>query len=826
MASTTKQAIKAVARRLGVRRRPSPTAVALHAGSFVLAFAVGAFVILGITGAVWAWPVAVLCAIAWVALDVERRGRRARRSTGQSDSATTERRRIGPRPATLFAQQLISESTRAKPLVTVIVTAHNEARFLRDSLISISEQTFPNFRCIVVDDGSTDSTLDVAYEFARSDDRFSVLASVVPHGPSAARNAGITATTTPYLTFLDGDDVLLSQSLMARLCALTEDPLQGGTYSDWKSFDQDEDWRRHEDAIPASRYAVDFISAGWDSPCIVTAPLLRTDVARACSGFDETFGSAEDMNFFARLLRGGFHLDYSQSIDVLYRTKHGSLMFRTIDEHLANVVRTADWRHERWTPWDGAPMPFREPLDDYLRANALFTRAVYNLALGVATHASSETVESLARPLMALPREVRLRSAAKDVVHNRSRAALQRLTPQTPPSNTAVAELTAKVTTILRSDVGDIHVPALPEVEVHSADDHRYQPVVVPTTQPILHAFSNDEPIFLVNADVRYHVFEAGPLLLELRRRGINAQPFMLDGQPARRNVLIDWGRFTDRVYTGTIEDVRQLTLIGAFMPNDWGEIGQTLVERTTECGGLSFAKVEGVQDYQDDDTGRIRLAYQRAHVILGQGENDVRALPTKDVEIVGSSRLEDIWNQGPVGTRPRSALFNLNFTYGVLTDAAQPWIESGVDACHAGGIDYVISSHAAHKLIPDNPRIAPYVDPEPFRHLITSTGVLISRFSTVPFEAMARGVPFIYYNPHHEKVPTFTQPDGAFEIVTDPDELLPAIERALSRTDNVRQTSAAFFLAQVDVRDDASSAERAATVIIDRLRAKGLAAA
>ena len=99
------------------------------------------------------------------------------------------------------------------------------------------------------------------------------------------------------------------------------------------------------------------------------------------------------------------------------------------------------------------------------------------------------------------------------------------------------------------------------------------------------------------------------------------------------------------------------------------------------------------------------------------------------------------------------------------------------------------------------------------FRHEITRSGVLISRFSTVPFEAMARGVPFIYHNPHREAVPTFQRPSGAFPVTTSAAELAGALHHMVD-ADLDRAQWERFFRAQVDIDPDVASELRTADII------------
>ena len=91
------------------------------------------------------------------------------------------------------------------PLVSVIVPAYNVEKYLPRCLDSLAAQTFAFVEIIVVDDGSTDSTLEIAKSYAEGNARFKVV-----HrdngGLSAARNSGLAVATGKYVGFVDGDD--------------------------------------------------------------------------------------------------------------------------------------------------------------------------------------------------------------------------------------------------------------------------------------------------------------------------------------------------------------------------------------------------------------------------------------------------------------------------------------------------------------------------------------------------------------------------------------------------------------------------------------------
>lgn len=101
----------------------------------------------------------------------------------------------------------------SSPVVTVIVPGRDVAAYAQEALDSLRAQTFPGWRAILVDDGSLDATGEIFEAAAASDDRFHVAAHPVARGLSAARNTGLDLVETPFIGFLDADDVLTPHAL-------------------------------------------------------------------------------------------------------------------------------------------------------------------------------------------------------------------------------------------------------------------------------------------------------------------------------------------------------------------------------------------------------------------------------------------------------------------------------------------------------------------------------------------------------------------------------------------------------------------------------------
>ena len=91
--------------------------------------------------------------------------------------------------------------------ISTIITCYNQDDFLEEALSSIAHQTYPNWECIIIDDGSTDASAQIAKQWQEADNRF-IYFYQENKGRSAARNVGISKASGSYIQLLDGDDTL------------------------------------------------------------------------------------------------------------------------------------------------------------------------------------------------------------------------------------------------------------------------------------------------------------------------------------------------------------------------------------------------------------------------------------------------------------------------------------------------------------------------------------------------------------------------------------------------------------------------------------------
>jgi teichuronic acid biosynthesis glycosyltransferase TuaG len=102
-------------------------------------------------------------------------------------------------------------------LVSIVMPAFNAGRFIGDSIRTVQAQTYTDWELLVVDDGSSDDTVDVVESFARWDRRVRLVGQGDRGGPGAARNIGIAAARGEHLAFLDSDDLWLPDRLSRQL---------------------------------------------------------------------------------------------------------------------------------------------------------------------------------------------------------------------------------------------------------------------------------------------------------------------------------------------------------------------------------------------------------------------------------------------------------------------------------------------------------------------------------------------------------------------------------------------------------------------------------
>ena len=230
------------------------------------------------------------------------------------------------------------------PRVSVIVPSYNRADLLAETLDSLIDQTYPDWEAIVIDDGSQDSSLELAQKYAAQDNRIRAsLRQGEKKGACVCRNQGFSTAAGEYVIFLDSDDLLSSTCLEHRVARMDRMPEYGyGVYQTEMFYSQKGDrkilWNIYTETPDLHRFLSKDVV--WHT----TGPIWRTDVLRKLGGFDETLASFHDWELHVRALMAGIKYFKEPVRDNFYRNGTGdpsaiSTVSCTRPEHLKSHER-------------------------------------------------------------------------------------------------------------------------------------------------------------------------------------------------------------------------------------------------------------------------------------------------------------------------------------------------------------------------------------------------------------------------------------------------------------------------------------------------------
>jgi glycosyltransferase involved in cell wall biosynthesis len=253
---------------------------------------------------------------------------------------------------------MISELS-SPPLVSIVIPAYNCRHFIALTIRSIQAQTFREWECVMVDDGSTDDTLQLIREMAAADSRLRV-ASQSHGGPSAARNHGLAMTDrrSQYISFMDSDDLWLPDALEVLKTEMEKHPEAIGAHARGGCIDQ----AGAEYADPSyaangnGRFWCDlfgrivtldastptsFRSLWYSNPYPPGLILTKRSAYEKAGSFDAGVCPVEDWDMILRLSRqGGFR--FVEKVILSYRRHDNNLSAQSalvVGQQIRNLLR-------------------------------------------------------------------------------------------------------------------------------------------------------------------------------------------------------------------------------------------------------------------------------------------------------------------------------------------------------------------------------------------------------------------------------------------------------------------------------------------------------
>ncbi len=214
------------------------------------------------------------------------------------------------------------------PLVSIIIPCYNGERFVAEAIESALAQTYPHKEVIVIDDGSTDNSLEVIKSFGDK-----IRWETGPNrGGCAARNRGIELARGELIQFLDADDILHPQKLERQVpVALESAPTI--ICCDWFSVNmhKDDDPRIHK-LMDGIADGVVFVLSHNQFP--TASPLHWRTFLLAVGGFREGLRAAQEFDLHLRLAASGCRFQRLPEALLTVRSRQGS-----VSSHYVNAVR-------------------------------------------------------------------------------------------------------------------------------------------------------------------------------------------------------------------------------------------------------------------------------------------------------------------------------------------------------------------------------------------------------------------------------------------------------------------------------------------------------
>lgn len=272
------------------------------------------------------------------------------------------------------------------PKVSVIIPCFNQGDYLAEALDSVMKQTFTDWECIIINDGSTDSTKDVADKYCQKDSRF-IYIEQSNQGPSIARNTGILSSHGEFILPLDADDLIAPSYLSMAMDYFANHPETQIVYCKAKLFGAiEQEWD-----LPKYEYD-SFI---WLNSIFCTAFFRRSDYDKTSGYNPNMVYGFEDWDFWLSMLNKDSIVYQIDETLFFYRQKNKSRA-TTSHEQMRNLYTTIYNNHKEIYE------PYCQHIIEYRNASLLLEIEAHNSILKVKDSMSYRLGYAILHPINKL----------------------------------------------------------------------------------------------------------------------------------------------------------------------------------------------------------------------------------------------------------------------------------------------------------------------------------------------------------------------------------------------------------------------------------------
>ncbi len=214
-------------------------------------------------------------------------------------------------------------------LISILIPTYNRAYLINETLNSIQRQTYTNWECIVVDDGSTDDTEEILKRYSENDLRFKYYRRPEHKikGANACRNYGFELSSGDFIKWFDSDDIMCSDFLKKQIDVLLNQPELDFCASFSETFVERIDniiGYNNPNICVDNQYSLFNYIIG-ELVFFTPSPLWRREFLENKNLFDETLFNAHETDFNFRRLKEGAKFKYLMEVLFLVRRGHESI---------------------------------------------------------------------------------------------------------------------------------------------------------------------------------------------------------------------------------------------------------------------------------------------------------------------------------------------------------------------------------------------------------------------------------------------------------------------------------------------------------------------
>lgn len=193
---------------------------------------------------------------------------------------------------------------KVRPLVTVIIPCFNQGIYLSQTLISVHEQIFSDFECIIINDGSSDNSQEIIDSWVKLDSRF-ISINTSNNGVSSARNLGLQNANGKFIQFLDADDLIDPEKLSKSMELFNKNRVLSMVVSDFSMFHKNLD-NIYEPYCNLGRveYSFEYFLLNWQVSFSlpIHCPLFKFEDLDEIR-FDTDLSAQEDRLFWLKFMK-------------------------------------------------------------------------------------------------------------------------------------------------------------------------------------------------------------------------------------------------------------------------------------------------------------------------------------------------------------------------------------------------------------------------------------------------------------------------------------------------------------------------------------------